>query len=127
MNPIIKSLLLPFYFGSIEDKDRIIIERELLTDTETLIDYLDLKRSLEAAEVLPQIPSRSVWVKLQQHVPIKKKFIIPISFGTAVAASVFAAFLFFHESTQNTKEHIQLSEDVLFDTRTELPAHSSVL
>jgi hypothetical protein len=36
MNQKIKSLLLPFHFGSIEDKDRMLVERELLTDSEIL-------------------------------------------------------------------------------------------
>ncbi len=127
MNQNIKSLLLPFHFGSIEDKDRIFVERELLTDSEVLVDYLDLKRNLESAELIPEAPSHSVWLKLQQRVQAKKKFIIPISFGAAVAASVLAAFIFFHQPPQETRPKNQASEEVLFDTRTELPANSSVL
>lgn len=126
MNQNIKSLLLPFHFGSIEDKDRTLVERELLTDSEILVDYLDLKRSLESAELLPQAPSRSVWYKLQERVQAKKKFIIPISFG-AVAASVLAALIFFHQPSPETKSQAQAGEEILFDNRTELPANSSVL
>ncbi|OFZ18654.1 MAG: hypothetical protein A2Z20_04800 [Bdellovibrionales bacterium RBG_16_40_8] len=127
MNPNIKSLLLPFHFGSIEDKDRTLVERELLTDSEVLVDYLDLKRNLESAELIPHSPSRSVWIKLQERVKAKKKFIIPISFGAAVAASVVAAFIFYHQPSQDTKSQTQSGEELLFDTRTELPANSSVL
>lgn len=126
MSQNIKSLLLPFHFGSIEDKDRMIVERELLTDSETLVDYLDLKRSLESAELVPQAPSRSVWIKLHERVRDKKKFLIPISFGAAVAASVLAAFIFFHQPSQKPKQ-VQSGEELLFDTRTELPANSGVL
>jgi hypothetical protein len=123
----IKSLLLPFHFGSIEDKDRIYVERELLTDSEVLVDYLDLKRSLESAELVPQAPSPSVGFKLQQQVQAKKRFIISISFGAAVAASVLAAFIFLKQTSQETRPQIQSSEEILFDTRTELPANSGVL
>jgi hypothetical protein len=127
MSQNIKSLLLPFHFGSIEDKDRILVERELLTDSEVLVDYLDLKRNLESAELIPQAPSKSVWLKLQERVQAKKKFIIPISFGAAVAASVLAAFIFLRQPSQETRPQSQSSEENLFDTRTELPANSSVL
>ncbi|MBK9322705.1 MAG: hypothetical protein IPM97_07125 [Bdellovibrionaceae bacterium] len=127
MNQNIKSLLLPFHFGSIEDKDRTLVERELLTDSEILVDYLDLKRTLESAELLPHTPSKSVWLKLQERVQAKNKFIIPISFGAAIAASILAAFIFFHKPSQETKSTTQLGEEILFDTRTELPANSSVL
>lgn len=127
MNQKIKSLLLSFHFGAIEDKDRTLVERELLTDSEVLVDYLDLKRNLESAESIPQAPSRSVWLKLQMQVQAKKKIIIPISFGAAVAASVLAAFIFFHQPSQEIKTQNQSTEEILFDTRTELPANSSVL
>lgn len=127
MNQNIKSLLLPFHFGSIEDKDRMLVERELLTDSEILVDYLDLKRGLESAESVPQNPSKLVWARLQARAQAKKKFIIPISFGAAVAASVLAAFIFFHRPSQETNQQVQSGEEILFDTRTELPANSSVL
>ena len=127
MTQNIKSLLLPFHFGSIEENDRILVERELLTDSEILVDYLDLKRNLESAELIPSLPSKSVWLKLQERVQAKRKFIIPISFGAAVAASVLAAFIFFHQPSQETKSQPQSNKEILFDTRTELPANSSVL
>lgn len=127
MNQDIKSLLLSFHFGSIEDRDRTLVERELLTDSEVLVDYLDLKRNLESAELIPSSPSKSVWFKLQERVQARKKFIIPISFGAAVAASVLAAVIFFRQPSQETKLQNQPSEEILFDTRTELPANSGVL
>lgn len=127
MNQNIKSLLLPFHFGSIEDKNRTLVERELLIDSEVLVDYLDLKRSLESAELIPHDPSRSVWIKLQDRVRAKKKIFIPISFGAAVASSVIAAFIFFHQPSQETNSQTQSDEEILFDTRTERPANSSVL
>ena len=127
MSQNVKSLLLPFHFGSIEDKDRILVERELLTDSEVLVDYLDLKRNLESAELIPQAPSNSVWLKLQERVRAKKKFIIPISFGAAVAASALAAYIFLRQPSQETRPLNQSSEENLFDSRTELPANSGVL
>ncbi len=127
MNQNIKALLLPFHFGSIEDNDRTLVERELLIDTEVLVDYLDLKRNLEAAELIPHAPSKSVWAKLQERVQTKRQFIIPISFGAAVAASVLAVFIFLDQPSQKTKSQNQSGGEILFDSRTELPANSSVL
>lgn len=127
MKPEIKSLLLPFHFGSIEDNDRILVERELLIDSEVLVDYLDLKRALESAQAIPQSPSKATWLKLQEKVQAKKKYIIPMSFVAALAASVFIAVMFFRQPDQAPVNSNYSSGEILFDTRTELPANSNVL
>ena len=46
MTSKIQRLLLPFYFGAIKEDERLLVEKELLTDSEILVDYLDLKRTL---------------------------------------------------------------------------------
>ncbi len=62
MKSKIKSLLLSFHFGSIEDSDRIWVERELLTHPDVLVDFLDLKRSLELTEPIPSGPETRLWI-----------------------------------------------------------------
>lgn len=123
----IKSLLLPFYFGSIKDNERTLVERELLIDTEVLVDYLDLKRSLESAEIFPEVPSPALWLSLQDRAKTKRKFIISVSFGAA--AAIVALITFFALKQNPVQSNIQETEtqEVLFDSRNELSASSSVL
>jgi hypothetical protein len=126
MNAKIKSLLLPFYFGSIADSERTLIERELLLDSETLVDYLDLKRSIEAAEHFPLAPSASLFSKLQEIIKPKRRFFISLSLG-AVAAGVLLIFFVLKPKTIDPKNIDQAPEEILFNLRDELPANSNVL
>lgn len=124
MNKKIKSLLLLFYFGSIEDTDRTLVERELLTDPEFLVDYLDLKRGIEAAEVFPAAPSETLWLKLQEKAQPKKKFLLSLSFGAAAVAIIFTAILVIKPASIDQKP---TKHEVLFDSRSELSSGSGVL
>jgi hypothetical protein len=59
--------LLPFYFGTVDETERLRVERTLLEDPEALIDYLDLKRKLEAAMEVPVAPSAALWAGLSER------------------------------------------------------------
>jgi len=119
-----KEMLLPFYFGSLNEEQRLVIERQLLTDEETLVDYLDLKRSIEGAALEQQKPSVSLWQKLKPKE--KKKFYISLAFGSAVAAGLLA-FLLLNGRTQPVESMPQAVSNILFDSSSELPASSDVL
>ena len=75
MNSKIKSLLMPFYFGAIEENERVQVERELLADTEVLVDYLDLKRNLERAHEFNTLPSAQVWARFEERFVTKRKLV----------------------------------------------------
>ena len=124
MKQRIKSLLLPFYFGSIDEKERFLVERELLSDAEYFVDYLDLKRNIEAAREIPQYPSKTLWHKLRPQMQPKRKVILSLGFSLAACLVVFA--IFFHTGWEmgNGKKH---QEEILFDSSSELPANSYVL
>lgn len=124
MNLKLKKLLIPFYFGSIEDGNRLLVERELLTDAEMLIDYLDLKRKLEAAVELPQAPSLTLWNKLQEQIEPRKKMIFSISLGTLLVASIVLFFVFKSEQIDQSPS---MRAEILFDSNSEHPASSIVL
>jgi len=126
MNYKVKSLLVPFYFGSIEEAQRLEVERELLIDTEILVDYLDIKRKMEAAQEVPQFPSRKLWQKLSKQISERKRVLISFSVGLAVAASLLLCTVFIFKSKQVDLPQSQKRE-VLFDTSRELPASSNVL
>jgi hypothetical protein len=87
--------LLQFHFGSIDDHSRLALERELLSDTETLLDYLDLKRSLEAAVPIPQHPPERLWRRLSARLEGRSK-VLTLSFGLALAASLLLCLFLFN-------------------------------
>lgn len=126
MKKQIQSLLLPFHFGSIDDQSRLIIEREMLSDAELLVEYFDIKRTLESAESIPQAPSPKLWHRLQGKAMSRKKLILSWSFGVAVAASL--VFLSFHlMRTTPTEIKTSVEKEILFDSGSELLANSNVL
>jgi len=125
MNDNLKKRLLLFYFGAIEEEDRILVERELLTDTESLVDYLDLKRSLEAAEEIPSYPSPLLWNKLQFHLSPRKKLFFSLSIG-ALAASLIVFSIYFYKSNELDSSRVHQNQ-ILFDSSRELPVNSNVL
>jgi hypothetical protein len=126
MNPEIKKIMLSFYFGSVNEEERLLIERELLTDSEVLVDYLDIKRKLEAANILDSQPSQSLWHKMKPKNPVQRKVWISFSVGAAVAAGLVLFFIF-----QTAPDQIEMPQPsahrVLFDSSSELPASSGVL
>ena len=126
MNSEFKKLLLPFYFGSVTEEQRTLVEREMLTDPEILVDYLDLKRKVEMAQVLTLDPSPSLWEKLKPKAKVQRRTLISFSIGAALAATL-ALFYVFHTGSKY-KELMQPSVNrVLFDSSSELPVSSSVL
>lgn len=121
-----KNKLLEFYFGSIGDEDRLVVERELLTDEELLVDYLDLKRSIEAAAAIPTQPSRAVRDRLKLRVS-KKNAVISLSIGAAMAAGILL-FLFLRDLSPTTQDYRPPDMNgVLFDSSGEPSPSSGVL
>jgi hypothetical protein len=126
MSPKLQKLLLPFYFGSVTDEERLLVEREMLTDTEVLVDYLDLKRSLEAAPLSALQPSALLWQRIKPKNPAQKKVWISFSIGAALAAGIALALLF--RGGSETPELTQPSANrALFDSSSEHSASSGVL
>lgn len=121
-----KKLLLPFHFGSLSEEERLHVEQELLTDSEVLTDYLDLKRDLEASSLFMTAPSYSLWERLKPKTQKQKRFYLSLSIGAAVAAGL--AIIVAIQSDPKPTELVQPSvSKVLFDSSSELPASSSVL
>lgn len=125
----IKSLFPLFHLGNISEENRILLERELLTDAEILVEYLDYKRKKESAELLPAGPSPFLWKKLSEKFILRKKYVLPVSFGAAaVAALVFIIFLMKPVNVlEQQNEPTKSSSGILFDSSSELPASSNVL
>lgn len=121
-----KELLLRFYFGSVGEEERLHVERELLSDPEALTEYLDLKRSLEAASLPAVAPSRALWEKLRPKTEKQKRFYLSLSLGAALAAGLALAFVF-HSRPKPSALVQPSASKVLFDSSAELPASSSVL
>lgn len=125
MKPNTKKLLLPFYFGSIEHEDRLSVERDLLTDTEVLVDYLDLKRKIEAAEEIPSAPSLKIWHRLQAQMP-SQRTLLKFSLGAAaIACLILLSVIYFRPISDNPDGSSHKS--FLFDSNSELSANSHVL
>lgn len=121
-----KKLLLPFYFGSVSEAERLHVEHDLLVDPEILTDYLDLKREIESANLAALVPSKSLWEKLKPKTQKQKRFYLSLSLGAAVAAGLVIIFIF--KSRPTPTDFVQPSASkVLFDSSSELPASSGVL
>ncbi|PIT99472.1 MAG: hypothetical protein COT74_10760 [Bdellovibrionales bacterium CG10_big_fil_rev_8_21_14_0_10_45_34] len=126
MNFKLKKLMLPFYFGSVTEAERLLVEREILGDPEVLIDYLDLKRKVEGADCVAAQPSPSLWKRLAPTTSKQKKAWLLLSLGTAAAACL--TFLFVSRPVPETTEFVQPSANrALFDSSSELSASSNVL
>lgn len=122
----IKKLLLPFYFGSVSEEERLHVERELLTDPEALTDYLDLKRHVEAASLQISKPSNQLWERLKPKTLRQKRVLFSVSLGAALAAGI--ALFFFLQTKPETRELDQPAiSNILFDSSSELPVSSGVL
>jgi hypothetical protein len=98
MKPEADSELLPFYFGTLESDQRLQVERRLLEEPDALIDYFDLKRKLEAADILPSQPSARVWSRLSLKIKkTPKKALFTVSLSAALAAGI--ALFVLHTTT----------------------------
>jgi hypothetical protein len=119
-----RELLLPFYFGSLTEDERMHVERALLTDAEALTNYLDLKRDLEAASLGVKTPSRFLWERLKANSATRKT--LYFSVGAAIAACLAIILLM-----QTRPKVIEFKQppvsNVLFDSSSELPLSSGVL
>ncbi len=118
--------LLSFHFGAIEEEERLAIERELLVDSERLLDYFDLKRQLEAAGAVPSGPSSALWGRLVPHAVRHRRVLISFSVGAAIAAGIAAHLLLQPNRELNNYEPPKINR-VLFDASAELPASAGVL
>lgn len=121
-----KKLLLPFHLGSVNEEERLHIEQKILTDSEVLTDYLDLKREFEAASLAVTVPTNSLWENLTSKAQKQKRFYLSLSLGAAIAAGF--AVIFILQTRSKPSDLIQPSASkVLFDSSSELPASSGVL
>jgi hypothetical protein len=125
MNYKIRSLLLPFYFGSVSDEDRLIVERELLTDSEALVDFFDLKREMEAVQEVPQHPSNQLWRQLRARLKPRRQLVR--SFGLGFAACLLALAAIFLRPRPETLSPPKTVNEILFDASSELPVNLNVL
>lgn len=120
-----RETLLPFYFGTLGAEERLELEREMLTDPVLLLDYLDLKRELEAAPAVPAEPSPLVWQRLKNHLPQSRRYRFAWIAGlTALAA---AAWLFFALPQKSPSASPAQEKGTLFDSGREQFGHSNVL
>ena len=117
-----KSLLVSFFQGSIGEHERLQVERALLTDPETLLDYLDLKRKLESAVEFPQQPSHSLWLRLQLNTP-RRRF-VSLALGGALAAGLLLSLLLVGRKNAGS---VPDRPALFFDSLRELPSGSNVL
>lgn len=127
MTPETRSLLLPFFLGSVKEQQRLEVERLLLTDSEALLDYLDLKRERESARQFPQSPSKQVWQRLRLHIdPPARRKVISFSVGGALAAGVLLLWVLTAGPKPSGVNPTQ-GNSLLFDSSRELPVNSDVL
>lgn len=124
-NAEMKYTLLSFYFGTLSEEQRLDVEREMIEDAEVLLDYLELKRKIEAAASVPSKASERVWKSLQPKLR-KKSFWISISMGAAIAAG-FAFFMYLQTGSESFELKKPSTNNVLFDSSAELPVSSGVL
>ena len=122
MTSKIHNLLVPFYFGTVKESDRLFVEKELLTDAEALVDYLDLKRQMEEAEAVPSL-SPKIWSRLQRRLQPRRQVIFGFSIGMAVLASLILISLYLKPAPTTAPQH----QDLLFDSNSELSTNSGVL
>ncbi len=117
--------LLSFYFGSVSDEQRLTIEREMLTDQEVLLDYLDLKREVEGAAGVPIAPSPLVWQRLQAKMVVSKRAKISLLVGASVAAAITALLILLQPKVETAPA--LNGKAILFDSGSEQFGHSNVL
>ena len=122
-----RARLLPFYFGTLGESERLQTERLLLEAPDALLDYFDLKREIEAAEIIPAQPPARVWRRLSESVRRSpRRTFITVAFGLAVAASV-AFCLFFFAKPKHTNATHSDTQEILFDPGRDLSGNSGVL
>lgn len=114
-----KSTLTAFYFGSLPEIDRLAIEKQMLCDPEVLLDYLDLKREMEAAELIPSVPSNNLRSRLLSRLAVSKRVRYTLVLGLALAAIAVLIFFCNHLRTE--------ADGTLFDSGGEQFSHSNVL
>ncbi|HEX7675006.1 MAG TPA: hypothetical protein VF412_12585 [Bdellovibrio sp.] len=118
-----KNSLVEFYFGTLEESQRLQIEKNLLLDPEMLLDYLDIKREIEDAELIPQQPSAFLWRRMQ---PLAKKKSFYLTIAAGLVAATLACFYFIH--TASVKNNSFVNDDgILFDSGAEHSVTSDVL
>ena len=117
--------LLPFYFGAVEEAERLEVERLLLTDVELLLNYLDLKRQIESAAEIPKGPSPRLWQRLKRPVLARPR-LLAFTVGLALVASFVLVTMMFFKPALNPRART-MPDKILFDSSSELSATSNVL
>ena len=116
-------LLLPFYFGSLSEQERLQVEQEMLTDPEALLDYLDLKRHVEGAFEIPPQPSLALWQRLRPQFQSPRAKVISFALVFAMLALVCSVIFLRH----NTDVQTSMPQQILFDSSSEHSRASNVL
>jgi hypothetical protein len=112
-----------FYFGNLEDSRRLQIEKGLLQDPELLLDYLDIKREIEDAALIPQQPSPFLWRRLQPLV--KKRTFYVTAVAGLIAATLVCMYIIYSSNVENTS--LISDSGILFDSGAEHSITSDVL
>jgi hypothetical protein len=91
--------LLEFYYGVVDENSRLTLEQKMLTDQEWVLDFLDLKRELEASTVFPNDPPIELWQRLSHRMSAPRRHWLKLSIGGAIAASILVAILMVSKQT----------------------------
>jgi len=109
--------LVSFFEGTLPETERLVVERELLTDPEVLVKFLDLKREREGAADIGA-PSARVWSAIRAHVRPRRRLIASLALA---ATAALIAFLYLGMQPRHQ------SNSMLFDANPELSQNSGVL
>ena len=119
--------LTEFHFGTLSERERLVIERQMLLDPELLVNYFDLKRELEFAPSVPQEPSADLWRRLRAQVRSKPKFFLAISLLTAFASLAVVLVMSARLFPENAASPEMKDKSILFDSKSELSTTAGVL
>lgn len=115
-----------FYLGTLTEADRLEVERDLLVDSELLLDFFELKRESENVRPVPSGPSPQLWQKLVRTRPSRRQALW-LSAAAGAAAATLALFWSLQQNAAVENLPAPLQTKVIFDSSAELPVTSNVL
>lgn len=132
MKPNDHHQLTSFYFGALDEKQSLEMERALLENPDLLIEYFDLKRSIEGQQTIPSSPSPFLFHRLQRQLSSTnksqmQKFFIYLSLTGAVAAGIFALTTQLMNPSPPSGPKTHLPQEYIFDGSNELFVGRNVL
>lgn len=117
-----KNSLTDFYFGTLPESELLAFEKELLTDPELLVEFLDFKRAAEGANTVPQKTSPFLWKRLQPMKYKKTYWVVAAGVAAAVLACIYMM------TRPQTDFTPQITDNgILFDSTSEPSFVSDVL